>query len=93
MSQFRVACIQNTASRDIAGNIAWVCARIDDAVAGGAEFIALAETVGLIEPVNAQIPAATSSEADDAGLAAFRGWVETAQSVPATTSYTCLISS
>jgi predicted amidohydrolase len=72
MSQFRAACIQNTASRDIAANIAWVCARIDAAVAGGAEFIALAETVGLIEPVNAQIPAATSSEADDAGLAAFR---------------------
>ena len=72
MSQFRAACIQNTASRDIAANIAWVCGRIDDAVAGGAEFIALAETVGLIEPVNAQIPAATSSETDDAGLAAFR---------------------
>ena len=72
MSQFRAACIQNTASRDIAANIAWVCGRIDDAVAGGAEFIALAETVGLIEPVNAQIPAATSSETADAGLAAFR---------------------
>ena len=72
MSQFRAACIQNTASRDIAANIAWVCGRIDDAAAGGAEFIALPETVGLIEPVNAQIPAATSSETDDAGLAAFR---------------------
>ena len=72
MSQFRAACIQNTASRDIGANIDWVCARIDEAVAGGAEFIALPETVGLIEPVNAQIPAATSSEADDAGLAAFR---------------------
>ena len=60
MSQFRAACIQNTASRDVAANIAWVCARIDDAVAGGAEFIALAETVGLIEPVNAQIPASFS---------------------------------
>ena len=72
MSRFRAACIQNTASRDVAANIAWVGARIDDAVAGGAEFIALPETVGLIEPVNAQIPAATSSEADDAGLAAFR---------------------
>jgi predicted amidohydrolase len=72
VSQFRAACIQNTASRDIAANIAWVCGRIDDAVAGGAEFIALAETAGLIEPVNARIPAATSSETDDAGLAAFR---------------------
>ena len=73
MSRFRAACIQNTASRDIEANVGWVCARIDEAVAGGAEFIAVPETVGLIEPVNAQIPAATSSEADDAGLAAFRG--------------------
>ena len=72
MSQFRAACIQNTASRDITANIAWVGARIEEAVAGGAEFIALPETVGLIEPVNARIPAATSSETDDAGLAAFR---------------------
>jgi predicted amidohydrolase len=73
MSVFRAACVQNTATRDIAANVDWVCAHIDEAVAGGAEFIALAETVGLIEPVNAQIPAATSSEADDLGLAAFRG--------------------
>ena len=72
MSQFRAACIKNTASRDIQANVDWVCARIDDAVAGGADFIALPETVGLIEPVNAQIPAATYSEADDIGLAAFR---------------------
>jgi predicted amidohydrolase len=73
MSRFRVACIQNTASRDIAANIDWVCEHIDDAATAGAEFIALPETVGLIEPVNARLPAATSSEADDAGLAAFRG--------------------
>jgi predicted amidohydrolase len=73
MTEFRAACIQNTATRDIAANVDWVCERIDTAVAGGAEFIALPETVGLIEPVNAQIPPATSSEADDRGLAAFRG--------------------
>ena len=72
MSRFRAACIQNTASRDIQANVDWVCARIDDAVTGGADFIALPETVGLIEPVNAQIPAATYREADDIGLAAFR---------------------
>jgi len=72
MKRFRAACIQNTASREIAANIEWVCARIGIAVEGGAEFVALTETVGLIEPVNAQIPAATSSEADDAGLVAFR---------------------
>ena len=72
MSRFRVACIQNTATRDIQANVDWICAHIDEAVTGGAEFIALPETVGLIEPVNAQIPAATYSEADDIGLAAFR---------------------
>ena len=72
MTEFRVACIQNCATRDIGANIAGVCTQIDAAAAAGAEFIALPETVGLIEPVNAQIPAATSSEVDDAGLAAFR---------------------
>ena len=73
MSQFRAACIQNTASRDVEANVEWACAAIDEAVAGGAEFIALPETVGLIEPVNTQIPAATRGEEDDIGLAAFRG--------------------
>ena len=72
MTELRVACIQNTATRDIQTNVDQVCARIDEAVAGGAEFIALPETVGLIEPVNAQIPAATFSEAEDIGLSSFR---------------------
>ena len=72
MTEFRAACIQNTASRDIDANVEGACRQIDTAVAGGAEFVALPETVGLIEPVNAQIPAATFSEAEDAGLAAFR---------------------
>ena len=69
---FKAACIQNTAGRDIDANIARVCDQIDEAVAAGADFIALPETVGLIEPVNDQIPAQTYSEADDSGLAAFR---------------------
>lgn len=69
---FKAACIQNTAGRDIAANIAWVSQRINEAAQHGAEFIALAETVGLIEPVNEQIPALTYSEADDLGLATFR---------------------
>ncbi len=72
MSSFRAACIQNTATRDVTANIAWVCDRIDEAVDAGAEFIALPETVGLIEPVNEQIPASTYSEKEDPGLAAFR---------------------
>ncbi len=72
MRQFRVACVQNTATRDIRSNVDWVCENIDTAAAGGADFIALPETVGLIEPVNAQIPALSYREADDIGLAAFR---------------------
>ncbi len=72
MTTFRTACVQNTATRDIAANIAWVCERINEARAAGAEFITLPETVGLIEPVNAQIPDACYSEEEDAALAAFR---------------------
>ncbi|MDH3631619.1 MAG: carbon-nitrogen hydrolase family protein [Gammaproteobacteria bacterium] len=72
MTELRIACIQNTATRDIAANVDWVCTSIDECVAEGAEFIALPETVGLIEPVNEQIPAATYSEIDDIGLNAFR---------------------
>ena len=69
---FRAACIQNTATRDISANIRWVCDRIIEARSEGADFITMPETVGLIEPVNAQIPDACYSEEEDAGLAAFR---------------------
>ncbi len=72
MTEFRAACVQNTAGRDIRANVVWVCTQIDAAVDGGASFVALPETVGLIEPVNQAIPPATFSEADDIGLAAFR---------------------
>jgi predicted amidohydrolase len=72
MATFRTACIQNTATRDIAANISWVCERIGEANAAGAEFITLPETVGLIEPVNEQIPDNCFHEERDAGVAAFR---------------------
>ena len=72
MTELRVACVQNTAGRDIRANVDGVCAQIDEAAAGGARLVALPETVGLIEPVNEQIPAATFSESEDTGLAAFR---------------------
>jgi predicted amidohydrolase len=72
MSTFRAACIQNTATRDIAANITWVCTRIGEASAAGADFITLPETVGLIEPVNEQISDSCFHEERDAGLAAFR---------------------
>ncbi len=72
MAVFRVACIQNTATRDISANIEWVSQRIDQAVAAGAQFITLTETVGLIEPVNANLLKATFSEETDPALSAFR---------------------
>lgn len=71
MTGLKVACIQNTATRDIANNIDWVGKRIDEAVAAGAEFIALTETVGLIDPVNERLVEQVYSEADDIGLNAF----------------------
>ncbi|MDH5354153.1 MAG: carbon-nitrogen hydrolase family protein [Gammaproteobacteria bacterium] len=73
MSQiFKAACIQNTAGRDVEANIARVSRYIDEAAENGAEFIALPETVGLIEPVSEQIRPLTFSEAADPGLASFR---------------------
>ncbi|MFT5218831.1 MAG: putative amidohydrolase [Planctomycetota bacterium] len=71
MTSFKVACIQNTATRDIPANIGWVCKRIDEAAAAGAEFISLTETVGLIDPVNERLAEQVFSEADDFGLNAF----------------------
>ena len=69
---FRTACIQNTATRDINANINWVCKRIDEAHDAGAEFITMPESVGLIEPVNEQIPAQCFTEQQDVGLIAFQ---------------------
>jgi predicted amidohydrolase len=69
---FRTACIQNTATRNINANVNWVCERIDEAHDAGAEFITMPESVGLIEPVNAQIPAQCFTEQQDTGLIAFQ---------------------
>ena len=73
MSQtIRVACIQNSATRDIPQNIEWVGEQIIKARSDGADFIALPETVGLIEPDNDRIPQSCYSESDDPGLRRFR---------------------
>ena len=69
---FRTACIQNTATRNIATNIVWVCERISEAREQGADFITLPETVGLIEPDNSRISDSSYSEIEDAALGAFR---------------------
>jgi predicted amidohydrolase len=72
VSTFLAACIQNTATRDIAANITWICERIGEAATAGAAFIALPESVGLIEPDNEKIPDSCFHEELDAGLAAFQ---------------------
>lgn len=69
---FKAACIQNTATRDVKANIDWVCERIVEAHSEGADFIALPETVGLIEPVNEQISDRCFEQDKDTGLSAFR---------------------
>lgn len=69
---FKVACLQNTATRDLEANIAWLKAHIEQAVNAGAEFIATAETCTLIKPDNTRIASSTYSEAQDPGLAMFR---------------------
>ncbi len=69
---FKAACIQNTATRDVKANIDWVCERIVEAHNEGADFIALPETVGLIEPVNEQISDRCFEQDKDTGLTAFR---------------------
>ncbi len=71
-TSFYAACIQNTATRDIEANIDWVCERIVEAQAAGADFIALTESVGLIEPVNERLAEQCFEQDKDAGLAAFR---------------------
>ncbi len=75
-SPFKVACLQNTATRDIAANIAWLKTHCEQAANAGAVLITTAETCTLIEPDNTRIANSTYQEADDPGLAMFR---ETAQ--------------
>jgi predicted amidohydrolase len=68
----KVACVQNTATRDIQQNIDLVSEQILQARSQGADFIALPETVGLIEPVNENIPEQCFSEEEDPGLTQFK---------------------
>jgi predicted amidohydrolase len=72
MTTFKVACIQNTAERDIAPSIGPVVELIRAAAADGASLITLPEMVTMLEPDDARVVAKTQSEAEDPGLAAFR---------------------
>ncbi len=72
MTVFKVACIQNTAERDIAPSIPPVVDMIRSAAAGGASLITLPEMVTMMEPDDSRVIGKAYEEAADPGLAAFR---------------------
>ena len=46
MSIFKAACIQNTATRDIPANIAWVCNAIDEVMTHNPHTVSADQTAG-----------------------------------------------
>jgi predicted amidohydrolase len=72
MTTFKVACIQNTAEREMAPSIAAAGELVRAAADGGAELITLPEMAAMYEPDDAAALAKAKTEADDPGLAAFR---------------------
>ncbi len=69
---FRVACVQNTAGRDMAPSIKDVVELIRAAGAEGADLITLPEMVTMLEPQDALVLEKALPEDQDPGLAAFR---------------------
>jgi predicted amidohydrolase len=72
MATFKVACIQTSSTPDIAENVAWVRARVEQARADGADLICTPETTDMIEPNRAFRMQKAQSEASHPALAAFR---------------------
>jgi predicted amidohydrolase len=72
MTTFKVACIQTTSTPDIAENVAWVRARIEQARADGADLICTPEITDMIEPNRAFRMQKAEPEASHPALAAFR---------------------
>jgi len=69
---FKLACIQNTASTDMAANVAAVTDLVRKAASAGAQFVATAENVTLLQR-NFQIARAQARPLDEhMGLLAFR---------------------
>jgi predicted amidohydrolase len=69
---FRLACIQTSATDDMAANLAAARRLVRAAGDGGADLIALPEVVALIEPDRAKLVARAAAEADHPGLATFQ---------------------
>jgi predicted amidohydrolase len=72
MATFKVACIQTSSTPDIAENVAWVRARVEQARADGADLICTPEITDMIEPNRAFRMQKAQSEASHPALAAFR---------------------
>ena len=71
-NRFKVACVQNTAERDIEPNIRIVEEMIRAAAADGADLITTPEMVTMLEPDDRQVVGKAQPEERDPALAAFR---------------------
>ena len=71
MTTFKAACIQMTASREEAENIAVVEALVGEAAAAGADYVQTPEMTNIIERDRERLMATLSTEAESPALAAF----------------------
>ena len=71
-ARFTVACVQMTAEREVAPNVAAASALIRQAHKAGARFVLTPENTGMMEPVKPQLLAKAKTEAEHDALPAFR---------------------
>ncbi len=71
-ARFTVACVQMTAGREVAPNVAAAGALIRQAHKAGARFVLTPENTGMMEPVKPQLLAKAKTEAEHDALPAFR---------------------
>jgi len=69
---FTAACVQTTSGRDIAANVEMASALVRAAREAGADFIALPETVNIMEPNGSLLREKVAADGGGAGLAQFR---------------------
>ncbi len=70
--RFTVACVQTNSAREVAPNIAAASDGVRAARDAGADFIALPETVNIMEPKRRMLAEKVFAEENDPALAAFR---------------------
>ena len=71
-NRFTVACVQTNSAREVAPNIAAASDGVRAARDAGADFIALPETVNIMEPKRRRLAEKVFAEENDPALAAFR---------------------